>query len=304
MYRLLCLFCLCGLFFGSARACDMSKENRPQTLAVYVKNGIACLETPGQGFWFSTEMEQAFVDRINQERSSRGLGPLAIRENLQAAARFHSLDMGINGFFGHKTPNGKRHPARISAFDRTLLPQSTAENVAKLELSCQNWQGEAMSCHDMPDQGADMMAGTVESLHRQLMNSPGHRENILAPETTHIALGVARQDHAVYVTQLFTNPIGVLDQPLPLTLQAGSRFEVSAQMPDWRFKRFAVMEDNFPKDVFDGRLPVTARGDLILSVRGERSAQVETAGQETVETYEFIYLAGPSFTAIAASGSS
>ncbi|WP_425354851.1 CAP domain-containing protein [Limnoraphis robusta] len=54
-----------------------------------------------------------------------------MRPGLRPAARFHSLDMGLNDFFSHQTPNGRAHAARIAAFDRTLLSEGTAENLAQ-----------------------------------------------------------------------------------------------------------------------------------------------------------------------------
>lgn len=46
-------------------------------------------------------------------------------------------------------------------------------------------------------------APSVESLHRALMASAGHRTNILDPEFRFIGLGIATSDRRVWVTQTF-----------------------------------------------------------------------------------------------------
>ena len=161
----------------------MRTATRASAVADYAEQGLDCLSVPTPGYRFDDAMERAFVAKINQERTSRGLTPLIVRDEMRPAARFHSLDMGVNSFFGHKSPKGKMHAARVAAFDRTLLPQSSAENVAQLEMQCRNGAWHSISCADMPEQLVDPMAGAVAELHRQLMQSAGHRKNILAPET-------------------------------------------------------------------------------------------------------------------------
>ncbi len=298
MLRFIALLLIAAGSAGQVWACEMSTAKRASVVADYIENGQDCLQNPVTGYTFDTAMEQAYIDRINAERRKHDLPALTVRSDLQAPARFHSLDMGVNGFFDHTSPQGKTHAARIAAFDRTLLPQISAENIAKLELSCDDGDGRAISCAGVPNGGANMLAGSVEQLHRQLMGSAEHRKNILAPDTTHIALGVVRREHAVYVTQLFASVAGVLDRPMPVRVHAGTEIEVTAQVPDWSFKRFALMRGNLPDDLSDGRIPVATRGDLGLGVRAERNGATKQVGNKITETYQFIYMTGPAFTVI------
>ena len=63
---------------------------------------------------------------MNGERTSRGLKPLRFRPELLDAARFQSLDMAYNDFFGHQSPDGRHHDARVAAFDRSALVEYSA----------------------------------------------------------------------------------------------------------------------------------------------------------------------------------
>ena len=303
MLRLVALLLIAAGLTANAQACDMRTAKRASVIADYVENGLDCLQNPTASYRFDAAMERAFVAKINAERSQHGLQALIVRSELRPAARFHSLDMGVNGFFGHETPRGKLHPQRVAAFDRTLLPRMSAENVAQLQHTCQR-RGRTITCPARVAGDGDLMVGAVDELHRQLMESAGHRKNILSPKTTHIALGVARRDHGVYVTQIFIKPAGFLDRPLPLRMRAGSQMTIIAQTPGWPFKNFALMRNDAPSDLIDGRIPLATRGDLNLNVRGERKGEKTRSGNIIRETYEYIYLSGPAVTIVSPTESS
>lgn len=270
---------------GTAQACEMSSSQRSLDLVEYVSVGQSCLNTPPPDFTFSPTMEAAFLEKINAERRKQGLAPFKLREALKPAARFHSLDMGINGFFGHKTPLGRTHPARISAFDRTLIAAITAENVARLEMKCEDGVGRPVSCADMNMRGGDPMRGAVRELHRQLMDSPGHRKNILAKDTTHIAIGVARTRYGVYVTQNFAKVSGTFERPVPLMLAAGRHAAFKPTLYDWDVRGLALMTDDSTSDLNGTIIPVGTQGQMDLSVRGEKDA--------SGNAFRYIYLPGP-----------
>ncbi|MEO1642493.1 MAG: CAP domain-containing protein, partial [Pseudomonadota bacterium] len=258
-------------------------------------------------FAFEEQMELAFIRLINQERVAIGLQPLILRQDMRPAARFHSLDMGVNGFFGHATPRGRTAGFRISAFDRTMLAQSTAENVAKLEMNwtCTDDAGRVISCADIMDELNDPFTDAVQRLHRDLMNSPGHRDNILSPNSTHIALGVAKSARGVYVTQLFAAPVGAFETPLPVRLVAGRDIQVDVELDGLDFKRFALMEGAKVEDLMKPRVPEDVSGDFELAVRGE-DISVSYEGGRTYRSLSFMYLPGPAVTIVppkAATGS-
>jgi uncharacterized protein YkwD len=108
------------------------------------------------------ELEAQMLELVNQERAAAGLGPLAFDPELLPVARAHSVDMFARGYFSHHTPEG------LSPFDRIRAAgvnfRTAGENLA--------------------------LAPTLPIAHSGLMNSPGHRANILRPEFGRVGIGV------------------------------------------------------------------------------------------------------------------
>lgn len=99
---------------------------------------------------------------LNEERRSRGLSPLEWDANAAAIAHGHSRDMHDHGFVGHTSPTTGDVTARFSAAG--LQSVVIRENVAR--------------------------GYGPKGIHDSLMNSPGHRVNILATDVTHVGVGV------------------------------------------------------------------------------------------------------------------
>lgn len=106
--------------------------------------------------------ERRMLDLVNNERATRGLKPLLADEKLAEVARQHSKDMFIRGYFSHITPEGKDPFARMN--EAGISYGSAGENIA--------------------------LTPSVEIAHEGLMNSPGHRENILSREFGKVGIGV------------------------------------------------------------------------------------------------------------------
>lgn len=122
--------------------------------------------------------EQKMIELVNQERTSRGFKALVFDERLRTIARMHSEDMFTRGYFSHYSPDG------LTVADRAAK--------ANIDFSV---IGENLA-----------FAPDVGSAHKGLMNSPGHRANILSADFGKIGIGVA--DGGIYgrmFTQVFTN---------------------------------------------------------------------------------------------------
>jgi uncharacterized protein YkwD len=125
-----------------------------------------------------TDLEARMLEMVNAERAKQGLKPLAPDPQLAEVARAHSRDMFARGYFSHVTPEGK------DPFDRMR-----ADNVRFLAA------GENLA-----------LAPTLPGAHQVLMNSPGHRANILRPQFRRLGVGVLDGgSHGVMVTQDFRN---------------------------------------------------------------------------------------------------
>ena len=123
--------------------------------------------------------ERQLFDLVIDERTQRGLGALAWDERLVAVARTHSEEMFKLKYFSHESP------VAGSPFDRLMAAHVSYTRA-----------GENLA-----------YAQSVAVAHRALMDSPGHRENILRPEFTRIGIGVIQAGiYGRMITQLFITP--------------------------------------------------------------------------------------------------
>ena len=123
-----------------------------------------------------TPEEELMVDLVNRERVQRGLKPLEVDMRLVELARLKSHDMIDLGYFSHTSPTYG------SPFD--MMKQAGVE----YRTAGENLAG----------------ASTVERAHSALMQSDGHRRNILNPAFTHIGVGIVEGGpYGMMFTQMF-----------------------------------------------------------------------------------------------------
>ncbi len=124
------------------------------------------------------DLETQMLQLVNEERTKRGLSPLKPDPELTEVARAHSRDMFARGYFAHFTPEGK------SPFDRM--------NEAHVQYAT---AGENLA-----------LAHSLSIAHNGLMNSPGHRANILSPSFGHVGIGILDGGfYGLMVSQEFRN---------------------------------------------------------------------------------------------------
>ncbi|MEM1149675.1 MAG: CAP domain-containing protein [Pseudomonadota bacterium] len=256
-----------ALFAPLAWACDLYPTTRPSDVTGYVANASACLEAPPSPVSFDAAAEAEMAASINAARRAEGLPALDVRTDLRPAARFHSLDQIWNGTFGHTGAAGRDQGARISALDRTLVRSFSAENVAQAR-------------------GDYNPAILPNLLHNGLMESPGHRKNILAEDATHMAIGVARLRDAFVVTQLFVRVEGAFQRPIPTGFDA-MLGPANVELVDWS----AHALHSTPSATQDLLACFTECPDTTVSV-------VEVEGRKPLTAeggYRIIRLYGPSW---------
>lgn len=124
------------------------------------------------------DLEARMLALLNQERAEAGLPPLQADPALATVARAHSRDMFARGFFSHVTPEGRGPFERMRAGGVRFL--TAGENLA--------------------------LAQTLTMAHEGLMESPGHRANILRPAFGRVGIGVLDGGrYGLMVTQKFRN---------------------------------------------------------------------------------------------------
>ena len=124
------------------------------------------------------DLEAQMLNLINKERTQRGLQPLQADEEMRAVARAHSRDMFARGYFSHYTPDGKDPFDRMKAAHVRF--RTAGENLA--------------------------LAQTLSIAHHGLMNSPGHRANILNPAFGRVGIGIVQGGiYGLMISQEFRN---------------------------------------------------------------------------------------------------
>ncbi|MBD1391561.1 hypothetical protein IDJ76_00490 [Mucilaginibacter sp. ZB1P21] len=123
-----------------------------------------------------TDLEAEMLVKVNRERTKRELKTLKADPEIAVVARAHSVDMFARSYFSHYTPEG------IDPFERIRTGGihffTAGENLA--------------------------LAQTLNIAHRGLMESPGHRANILNPAFGRLGIGIV--DGGIYglmITQNF-----------------------------------------------------------------------------------------------------
>lgn len=126
----------------------------------------------------SSQKEQQMVNYINEVRRNAGLPALTVSSQLTTAARAKSRDMIAKNYFSHTSPTYGSIPGLLSSFG--ISYRSAGENIAMNS------------------------SGNVYDAHNMLMNSPGHRANILNAGYSKIGVGISvKSDGSHYYTQLF-----------------------------------------------------------------------------------------------------
>jgi uncharacterized protein YkwD len=121
--------------------------------------------------------EYQLFDLTNASRIQHGLGILGWDEEVKVTARDHSKDMAVNNYFDHTNLEGQ------SPFDR-MQEDNILFSIA----------------------GENLAYGQVSSIfaHEGLMNSLGHRKNILKPEYEFLGVGLAFNEKSQpYFTENF-----------------------------------------------------------------------------------------------------
>lgn len=124
--------------------------------------------------------EYQLFDLTNADRVNHGVSVLTWDDHVRETARKHSLDMAENNYFDHTNLEG------LSPFDRMQ-----ADEVSFMVA------------------GENLASGQFSSIfaHEGLMNSIGHRKNILRPDYEYLGVGVAfnSQSQPYYTENFYTN---------------------------------------------------------------------------------------------------
>ena len=125
-----------------------------------------------------TVSEGEMFKLVNEERRKQGTKELIWNPEIVPVARAHAKDMWERKYFGHYSPEGDDVGDRLDKVD--IRYSLAGENLA--------------------------LAPTLSTAHNGLMNSEGHRANILEPKFRRVGIGII--DNGVYgkmFVQVFTD---------------------------------------------------------------------------------------------------
>ncbi len=139
-------------------------------ITIVLALGAALLPPAATPAHADTGLEAAFVTAVNDVRAGQGLPALTVTADLVTAARSHS---------------------------RVMAEAADLHHNPDLAASVGGWRQLGENVGRGPSVGA---------IHRALLASPSHRDNILASDWTELGIGVVVVDGQTWVTQMFRQP--------------------------------------------------------------------------------------------------
>jgi uncharacterized protein YkwD len=128
--------------------------------------------------------EQQLFKLINMERANARLEKLQWDAKVAQAAQGHTQRLAANNALSHQFAGEQDLEQRVGAAGARFI--AVAENVA--------------------------VAETVEEAHLALMNSPGHRENIMNPRYNAVGIAVKPFQNKLYVTEDFASLVSTYSE--------------------------------------------------------------------------------------------
>lgn len=161
------------------------------------------------------QMEQEMLRLINEARMDNGLTTVEWDGFAAKVGEDHAIDMVNNGYFSHWNMKGFGPDIRYSFAGGYL---NVMENI--------------YTYYQRYDDGTPVLISNwqevIRDAHIGLMNSPGHRKNILDPSHTHVGVGFSYnlQTGTFSLAQEFINQYVMLNE-LPSSAQPGETIIVS-----------------------------------------------------------------------------
>jgi len=164
---------------------DVHKDNKIS--AIYLVDHKLIDKNPNLYPKKSTTLERSYetllFELTNAERKTHGVAVLQNSSKVAKVARNHSVDMGVNDYFNHNNLKGKSPFDRLS--DSGIQFRNAGENIA-------------------------MGYTSPYFAHEALMNSLGHRKNIISTSYTQLGVGAYFADWTYgsipYYTENFIRP--------------------------------------------------------------------------------------------------
>jgi len=185
---------------------------------------VASGQTPIERGRFTSDdvplVRERVLQFINTERADAGLNQLNLDELGCKVAGAHAFDMAAHQFLGHWGSDGRKPYHRYSFAGGTDAVQENVSRADYLSSVTPNAIGE-----DLRDMHLAMYDETPPD--------DGHRQSILAPQHTHLGIGIALSGNSLRLVELFLARYLQLD-PIPRTAKANAPLHLSGKLLDAR----------------------------------------------------------------------
>lgn len=216
------------------------------------------------------EAERRLLAMVNRDRGAQNLPPLAWDDRVAAVSRSHSDEMQRTKNVAHISPTTGSAADRVRV--ASIKTAVVLENVAR--------------------------AYSIAEAHQGLMNSPGHRANIMSASATHLGIGVVFGEEIsgrreIFVTQVFTRVPPKVD---PVRASEQVYAKVTAVKPVGNSPRLAAIAQQLAVAMAAGKTRDQAYAQVKKQVDGlgavyARVSSVVTAAAE-LESLEGASLLG------------
>ncbi|MFL6492415.1 MAG: CAP domain-containing protein [Nitrososphaera sp.] len=208
------------------------------------------------------ELVQHVLDRVNKDRTDKGLLPVKLSSN--EAAQMQAEDVFRTKQISHWTTNGEKPYMTYTQYDGE---GSVQQNVAIAGFSPEQYEqcvtNILVECEKIEP------LSTIEQLQNEMMYNDkeccndGHRNNILDPHHTHVSIGIVYDQYYLAFVQNFENNYG-----LNVDVE-NSEIEVSGTLLDGQLDHIAIYYDEMPtREVYE------QNKDLLSYSAGELVAMV------------------------------
>jgi uncharacterized protein YkwD len=185
----------------------VSQQNVPiPTPTVYtsvVPQQNEAISREGDDDFEISTLEMYMLDLVNSERESIGLNSVVWDAEAADIGRAHAQEMSANGYISHWNLDGYGPDVRFNLAGR-------------YEWVMENVSIQVQSYSDGSPAEISDLKGAIDQAHEGLMKSPGHRDNVLSPDHTHVGIGIDYNPEMgqVSVAQEFTNQyIDLINNP-------------------------------------------------------------------------------------------
>jgi uncharacterized protein YkwD len=208
------------------------------------------------------ELVQYVLDRVNKDRTDKGLLPVKLSSN--EAAQMQAEDVFRTKQISHWTTKGEKPYMTYTQYDGE---GSVQQNVAIAGFSPEQYEqcvtNILVECEKIEP------LSTIEQLQNEMMYNDkeccndGHRNNILDPHHTHVSIGIVYDQYYLAFVQNFENNYG-----LNVDVE-NSEIEVSGTLLDGQLDHIAIYYDEMPtREVYE------QNKDLLSYSAGELVAMV------------------------------